>query len=257
MNRPVGWGIGIPPETSTPEIVQAELDLLKPQHYMNWRHTPYEAQTDAFFLPMAWGKDFNRAGVASRLASNPGEIWLLWNEPEWADQANMSPQEAADLTWEFLTLAEQLDTEYQWAAPGVAINWDDTDGLLWMTEYVKILRRKKGIMRPSYWHIHGYRSPFARKFTDGWQKWVEWYNVWGVGAPVILSEVCAEAAELEAQKTMINMVNVLLSTGSVVAATWFSSHPSRVSNWVNAALTEVVDGVVRLTTLGEYWMQAR
>ena len=259
MKRPAGWGVCIPKQTiASSTQVQQELDLLRPQSYMNWSSVPFGVETDAVFLPMLWDAGFSRNQLWESLTNDPGQIWLLWNEPERPEQANMTPLEAANLTCEFLSIAQTVDKEFQWAAPGVSVGWDDVDGLGWLTDYMTILRRRRGIMRPAYWHIHSYRSPRKSSFTDGWSKWVEWYNVWGVGAPVILSEVCAEAASIEEQKGMIDLTNILLDTGSITAALWFSTHASRVSNWVNAALTEMrTDGTVALTELGRYWTDTR
>lgn len=248
----------IPRQTATQNIATQELALLRPQCYMDWSAIGYGEPDGVTFLPMLWGKDWSREIVANRLlSSKQGEVWLLANEPEFAQQANMSPKEVADMTWDFIDLAQATDSEFQWAAPGVAVNWDSTDGLLWMEEYVQIISRKKGLARPHYWHIHSYRSPSGRRFTEGWTAWVKWYEKWGRGAPVILSEVCAEAGDIEAQKNVIEQVNLLLASGAVHAALWFTAHVTHTGDWANAALTTSdAEGVVKLTPLGEYWLEA-
>lgn len=258
MKRLTGFGVGIPPQLVRREgswIQEQEFDLLGPRCFTNWSHDPIVERDGFTYAPMVWGASHNPARIAQRMTTNEGETWLLWNEPERPEQANIDPALAANLTREFLRTAWDTDREFQWAAPGVCIGSDSYDGLEWATIYAKNLRRR-GISRPTYWHIHAYRSPSRQRFFDSMARWQEWYQVWGAGAPVIMSEVCAESAPYVAQIEVMEGVAVLLRNGTLTAAFWFSSHVSNDSQWHNAALCSVdtANQQVKLTPLGEHFV---
>ncbi len=255
MRRPQGWGVGIPPETLPGTWAgQAVLDLLQPAWFYNWQPDPVGERAGSVFVPMVWDGTLDTRH-ASRLEDHPGETWLFMNEPERPEQANTDPATAADLTRDFLRMAWDEGGEFQWCAPGVAVNMDDHDGLAWATEYVQDIRRR-GISRPSYWHVHCYRSTTAAQFWQGWGNWRLWYEVWGVGAPVVISEVCAEAASYANQTAVMLAVDSLLQSGEVTAAAWFSSHKSDVSQWPQSTLTTIdaVAQTVALTPLGQHFV---
>ena len=172
MNRPTGWCFSVPREfvIGREHLVAQELELLKPDHWMDWHYlpiTPSEAYT-----PMLWtGYDAGITGSVRYLAEHPvGETILLFNEPERPEQANMPPKQAHYWTQSFLRAMWDTGVEFQWAAPGVSINMRDYDGLEWLTEYVRLMRRT-GISRPSYWHIHAYNSYSHSQWEEAWSKW--------------------------------------------------------------------------------------
>lgn len=253
--RPEGWGFGVPLEAiyGNEWILQKELDAFNPKWYMNWGQNHYFTKPGCVFAPMAW--DPSASEVTARIQSNPGETWLLYNEPERPEQNNISPEAAADKTRAFLENAWSTGKEFQWAAAGVGPGTTDFDGLVWMTTYIQNLRRK-GIGRPNYLHFHGYQSKNLTEFNQSWGKLMDWYEVWGAGAPIIISEVCAEGNDLYNQKQVMNRVNELLVTGQIAAASWFSSHRSAVANWTNAYLAtfNISNRTITKTALGNYWM---
>ena len=253
--RPKGWGFGMPLETAGAStwILQKELDTFSPKWYMNWSQEHIVSKPGCVFTPMTW--DASDVSIIARMQSNPGETWLLFNEPERPEQNNKLPSIAANETRVFLENAWNANVEFQWAAAGVGPGTTDYDGLAWMTEYVQDLRRK-GISRPNYWQFHGYQSKNVAEFDATWSKIMAWYNVWGSGAPIIISEVCAEGNDLYNQKQVMNRVNTLLATGQIVAASWFSSHASAVANWTNACLAtfNVNNQTITKTALGNHWL---
>lgn len=260
MIRPTGWGVCISPQeanTHGPWVAEQALKLLKPAWYANWDVDPVAPASDTAFVPMVWGPGSDAGRVAQRLAGCPGETWLLWNEPERPDQANMTPAEAAERSRDFLRSAWAAGHEFQWAAPGVSVNMEDRNGLLWLTEYTKDMRRH-GVQRPTYWHVHGYRSRSLAEFRRSWRQFQDWYTAWGVGAPVVLSEVCAEGAGYSAQVAIMDEVDWLIKTKSIIGAGWFiATHSSRVVDWPEAALCAVdaETQTVSLTALGQKFLQ--
>lgn len=258
MKRLTGFGVGIPPQLVWREgtwIVEQEFDLLGPRPFLNWGPSPVLERAGWTFAPMVYNANHYDQHVTTRLDNSPGEEWLLFNEPERPEQANMTPAEAADTTRRFLRDAWDAGNEFQWSAPGVWVGPDTHDGLAWATEYVQNLRRN-GISRPTYWHVHGYRSTTLAQFNAGWARFKAWYNTWGSGAPIILSEICAEAAPLANQIAIMDRVAGMLRSSEISCAFWFSSHISDNSQWQSAALctVDVVAQQVALTPLGQHFV---
>lgn len=166
----------------------------------------------------------------------------------------MTPLAAMTMTQDFLRIAWAEGREFQWAAPGVSVTTADYDGLEWLTEYVKLCRRRCGIQRPSYWHIH-LNAPSGAAFRAAWQRWENWWITWGAGAPVIISEVCAQNAPLGEQASVMEQTDGLMITGHVAAAFWFTASQSTYVEWPNAALATVAPGgLAMLTPTGTAWM---
>lgn len=258
MNRPTGWNLCIPREyvVGREYVVSQELELLKPAHWMDWSYRPFVASET--YTPMLWTGEANGLrGVSEYLEEHPGgETVLLYNEPERPEQANMKPETARYWTQWFLRAMWDTGIEFQWAAPGVSINMQDYDGLEWLTEYVRGLRRR-GISRPSYWHVHLYRSTTVEQLRAAWSRWQNWYITWGEDAPVVISEVCAENVPVDQQKRIMDECRELLSRGEdqgAVGVYWFASHLPSESDWPNARLCELGEQGARLTPLGEHWI---
>ena len=91
--------------------------------WYNWAGTPESAVADIFesydmdFVPMAWNGYYNEASLRDFYANHPGAKFLLgFNEPNFIDQANMTPSEAA-AEWPGLeAIADDygLDEPWQW-----------------------------------------------------------------------------------------------------------------------------------------------
>ncbi len=256
---PHGWSVCVSPQLIRQHgtwIADQELALLQPASWLNWNVTPCTTARDTVpeskFVPMLYSSGMLRKAHAE-LPEQPNTTWLLWNEPDRSDQANMTPTQAYTATLQFLRDAWEMGTswEFRWAAPGVWI--DAQDGLDWATEYVRLLRRH-GIHRPSYWHIHSYRSPTMGHFARSWRDWQAWYTVWGASAPVVLSEACAEGADFDTQRAVMDEMREMLEREDVTGVYWYSTH--RYENvWPSSSLCEVDAGTqtVKLTELGEYW----
>jgi hypothetical protein len=94
--------------------------------WYNWYYQPEDAVSSVFrnyemeFVPMAWGKSINDAGLRAFYASHPEAKYLLgFNEPNFISQSNIKPSEAAAL-WPNL---EKIAKDYGLKIVGPAVNY--------------------------------------------------------------------------------------------------------------------------------------
>jgi len=94
--------------------------------WYNWHYQPESMVANVYqnygmdFVPMAWGKSINEAGLRAFYASHPNARYLLgFNEPNFMSQANMKPSEAAAL-WPKL---EKIAKDYGLKIVGPAVNY--------------------------------------------------------------------------------------------------------------------------------------
>lgn len=94
--------------------------------WYNWYYQPENTVSMVYqnygmdFVPMAWGKSFNEAGMRVYYASHPDAKYLLgFNEPNFISQANLKPSEAAAL-WPKL---EKIAKDYGLKIVGPAVNY--------------------------------------------------------------------------------------------------------------------------------------
>lgn len=255
--RPHGWGVCAPPqplEDIGPWVGEQALALLQPVRWHTWGLWP-EFDIPGR-MPVIWSNTlFNRTEVRQRLMQHPGEVWFLPNEPELPLQASMTPGEAVDLTLEFIDIARSVGNPFQWCSPAVTLD-TEFDGLAWLTEYMRIMRTSKGIMRPAYWCVHPYASPNVEQLRSSWQKWREWYAIWGSGAPVVLNEACAENASLADQIAVMDEFRAMLDRGEVVGVFWFSAYLSGMAwPWCDLCDVDVETQTVQLNDLGRHWKE--
>lgn len=264
--RPTGWGVCVPYQLVAQHgswIAERELDILQPDAWHSYSIAPVCDHLG--FVPVIYSdRLFDRDAVRQRMLEYPGETWMLFNEPERPEQAAMAPDRAVDVTMDFLRLAWETNTPMQWAGPGIATGMLDCSGIDWMTRYMRgddtrPGLRLRGISRPTYWQVHCYRSPSLARFRSSWSAWQDWYAVYGCGAPIILSEACAEDAPLAEQVAVMRECRSLLDQGSVAGVFWFSTHASFDTGWTNAALcsVDVSSQRVSLTELGRRWQESR
>ena len=105
--------------------------------WYNWGTSSHQPVRDTYpslgmdYTPMAWGLNFNENNMRQYLDNNPNVKYLLgFNEPTHLNQANLTPQQAADL-WPIL---ESIADDYnlQLVSPAVGNStlygaWDYLD----------------------------------------------------------------------------------------------------------------------------------
>ncbi len=98
----------------------SEADLAAISHGMswwyNWHHRPDLMIQDVYqdygveFVPMAWNGGFDEQGMRDYLANNPDVQYILaFNEPNFIDQANMTPSEVAAQWYRLEAIAQDFD----------------------------------------------------------------------------------------------------------------------------------------------------
>ena len=94
--------------------------------WYNWSEAPESTVSSNYtqygfdFVPMAWNGSFNETKMRSFLAANPQVKYLLaFNEPNFIDQANMTPSQAV-AQWHRL---ESIATDYNLKIVGPAVNF--------------------------------------------------------------------------------------------------------------------------------------
>lgn len=104
----------------------------KVKWWYNWGITPEAAVADNYvdygfdYVPMTWGANFNENNLRNFLNSHPNVKYLLgFNEPNFSSQANLTPQQAADL-WPTLE-AIAADYDLKLVAPAVNYSPGDVD----------------------------------------------------------------------------------------------------------------------------------
>jgi hypothetical protein len=94
--------------------------------WYNWYHQPeasvfnvYE-QYDLDYVPMAWTSNFDKTAMRNFLLDHPNVKYILgWNEPNFADQANLTPSQAAAHWPDIEALADEFDLKIV----GPAVNY--------------------------------------------------------------------------------------------------------------------------------------
>ena len=253
-----GWCVCVPPQEWAQRgqwVIDGAMAALQPKRWHTWGIWP--ATDVAGRVPGVFSDQyFDRAATRRYLADYPAREWKLFNEPEVASQANMTPAQAVDVTLEFIDLARSVGNEFQWMAPSVTINTSH-DWLGWLTEYMLIMRRRKGIMRPCAWGIHPYNCATVADLRQSMRKWWDWYAVWGSGALTVITEVCAEGAGVAGQMLVMNECAAMLQRKEVAGMAWASAYLASADGvpWEYYPLCtlDIESKTVALTDLGRHW----
>jgi hypothetical protein len=105
-----------------------DLQILSPEisWWYNWSVAPENSVAEVYgnygfeFVPMAWNGNFDEIKLRAFLANHPETKYLLaFNEPNFIDQANMKPSEAAS-QWPRL---EAIADEFNLKIVGPAVNF--------------------------------------------------------------------------------------------------------------------------------------
>src|SRR5690606_38972334 len=94
--------------------------------YYNWFHQPESAVIHTYqnynfdYVPMAWNGAFDKEAMHAFLSTHPNVKYILgWNEPNFKDQANMTPTQAAAMWPDIEDLADEFGLEIV----GPAVNY--------------------------------------------------------------------------------------------------------------------------------------
>jgi len=201
--------------------------------YYNWGNEPAAQVADYVgsekgieFIPQAWSS-YDENKLRAYFKAHPNDKYLLgFNEPNFPDQANMLPSEAAE-KWHSL---EALAKELNLTLVGPAMNYAGKplkDGKVWnpfdwMDAFITAYKEKYGT-EPHYDYtaVHAYMDA-ANSMMDFVNKFAERY-----GKKVWLTEFCAWESETltadDQQKYMIDKVKELETSDNVYRYAWFKA----------------------------------
>lgn len=206
------------------------------------------------FIPMLWGgntSDTDITKVKSFIGAHPEIKYLLvMNEPNLTDQANRTPQQAANdwLKYEKIVsdLAAQNRTIY---LVGPAITWGTmanySDPIIWLDAFYEAYKSTNGGREPKidylafHWYDYGLSSQLDRLQKYGKQIWVTEMANWN-------SQITSYQKQAEQMK---EMVAICESRDDVYRYAWFIGRgaENKYTNLFNANSGELND-------LGKYYL---
>jgi hypothetical protein len=205
------------------------------------------------FVPMAWNGGFNKEGIRQYLNTHPDVKFILgFNEPNFTNQANMTPAQAA-LRWSEL---EAIAREYNLKIVGPAVNYAPSEGAV--TEIVngETIRYTDPVRylddffktcptcKVDYIALHCYMNSASA---------LQWYigQFKKYGRPIWLTEFCAwegQVSESEQRNFMKSALAYLDNDPDVFRYAWFTGRSN--GNPYNSLLS--ASG--QLTDLGKIYM---
>lgn len=171
--------------------LREQMEVLEPgvSWYYNWGNAPskgYESgvinYTGFDFVPMTWNASYDADKIREYVREHPGCRYLLgFNEPNFTNQANMTPQAAAQKWPEVQALAKELGLELVAPAMNYSPNPPYQDPLKWFDEFVALVGKDAF----DYVAVHNYGGfgvlqRIAGDFHDRYGKdvWVTEFCYW-------------------------------------------------------------------------------
>ena len=213
----------------------------------NWMPTQnevYDAAMDAYevdFCPMAWN-GINEEALRDYVSRNPDcEYLLAFNEPNLTDQANMTPQEAADRWDDVKSIADELGLKIISPAMNYGTLANYTDPIVWLDEFFTLVPESDfhGIAVHCYMSSGGALMGYIDRFKK--------YN-----KPIWLTEFCAWSGNVtpeSQQRYMTDAINYLEADPDIFRYAWFIPragggedafpYMSLLNNTSNVELTEL------------------
>ena len=203
--------------------------------FYNWGTTPnnvtnsYNSIYGYEFCPMIWGGNWSSDAIRNYVKAHPDCKYILaFNEPNFKNQANLTPRQAADKWPDIKALASELGLKIispacnysSWAEYSSPDKWFDE-----FFRYVNI-NDVDGIA------IHSYM---------GWASALDWYvntYIEKYNKPLWLTEFCAwddftsnnGGTALQQRKEMIDMLDNLENNPMVAKYAWFIPRRTEVTN---------------------------
>lgn len=165
----------------------ADLKALAPgvSWWYNWAAKPnasvpvdYATQYGMDYFPMLWNDNFDAAAITAYIQANKVKYLLLLNEPNLTDQANMTPQKAAQLWPRYEAIAASTGVKLV----GPAMNWGTMSGysdpVSWLDAFYVAYKSTNGNRAPQidylafHWYDYGLAGQLDRLQKYGKQIWV-------------------------------------------------------------------------------------
>jgi hypothetical protein len=234
-----------------------DMEALSPDvtWWYNWSVTPESSVANVFqdydfeFVPMAWNGNYNEAELRAFLSGHPETKYILaFNEPNFLEQANMTPSEAAAEWPRLEAIADEFDLEIVGPAVNFCGDCVTENGATYYDpfEYLDDFFEACEGCRVDHIAVHSYmNSVDALKWYIGEFK--------KYGKPIWLTEFNAwednPKFNLEQQMNyMIGAVDFLESDPDVFRYSWFIGRWNGINNYPHI---ELLASNGELTVLGE------
>lgn len=238
----------------------ADFSALSPgvSWWYNWSLKPnaavpsdYRSRYGMDFLPMLWNGSFDDSGVETFLKANPSIKYLLvLNEPNLVDQANTTPQQAAQLWPRYEAIAAHTGVKIV----GPAITWGTMSGysdpVLWLDAFYTAYRSLNGNRDPQidylafHWYDYGLAGQLDRLKKYGKPFWVTEFANWHNGdGSAQIDSVAKQKAQMQ------DMVATCEGRADVFRYAWFTGRWSNDTHY-----TSLLGASGQLTELGQYYL---
>jgi hypothetical protein len=238
----------------------ADMAVLSPgvSWWYNWSPNPnpavpadYATRYSMDFYPMLWNGNYSPSNVVSYLKSAPNiKYMLVMNEPNLTSQANLSPQQAAQIWLGYESISAQTGVKIV----GPAITWGDMAGyqdpVLWLDAFYAAYRAANNGRDPQidylafHWYDYGLSTQLDRLGKYNKSIWVTEFANWhsqNDGSQI------TTLAQQQAQMT--DMVATCESRVDVFRYAWFTGRWSPDPHYTSLL---AADGV--LTGLGQTYL---
>ena len=208
---------------------QADLEVIKnASWYYNWGQEPIESIKSTMkdyldYCPMIWDEDYSKDNLRRYLSEHPEIDYLLgFNEPNFIEQANIGPREAALLWPEIEKIADEFDLKL--VSPALNFSYSGgavieegieyTDPFQYLDDFFDAL---PDTSRVDYIAIHGY---FDNTGALPW--YIGLYEKYDL--PLWLTEFNHSAGyidEISQQNFLVEALDYLENEPSVFRYAWF------------------------------------
>jgi hypothetical protein len=210
----------------------ADLAALSPgvSWWYNWGSSPnaavpsdYASKYGMEYDPMLWNFDFNAADIEAYLQANPSIKYLLvLNEPNITGQANVTPQQAAQLWPQYEAVAAQTGVKIV----GPAMTWGNmtnyNDPVVWLDSFYVAYERANGGRAPEvdylafHWYDYGLSAQLDSLDKYNKQIWVTEFANWHSGDAAAITTLAGQETQMD------SMVTLLEGRSDVFRYAWFT-----------------------------------
>lgn len=209
--------------------LKEEIDVIKTgtSWFYTWGNVPNNnikdlPDADFEFVPMCWNANYNADNIRSYCKSHPETKYLLgFNEPNFKNQANMTPEAAAAAWPAVQALAKELGLKLVGPAVNYSPDGPENDPYTWYAKFVNLVGKDAF----DYIAIHNYSGG-----VDGMRTMIDkFYGLYG--KQIWLTEFCNwpgnNTVTPEAQITsMVAQVEYLEKCEKVYRYAWFKAKGS-------------------------------
>jgi len=227
------------PRGSNPPLVLSQLkDSLGVTWFYRWGYRDYspDAHPEVDFIPMVWGRDLPQE-ARNTAQSLPGSYWLIWNEPNFQEQSNITPEEAVPLYKTVYDTIKSWDPQAKLIVGGVAFGGNTMDGIVWLERFFNHYRQTYGVNPPvNGWHFHAYidhdvicRYSGCRHYSFTlWKTKVEeiinWVKNHGGGEIWVTEWGVLGSYDLNVSQVMAETLSYLENSPDITRYAWFATY---------------------------------